>query len=45
MSLASKITLGTTFIGAAGLIAFVHYSQKVEQAVGPAAEHDIYNQN
>jgi PET assembly of cytochrome c oxidase, mitochondrial len=33
MSTASKITLGATTLFAAGVIVFVHYSQKVEQAV------------
>ncbi|KAF2093434.1 hypothetical protein NA57DRAFT_81361 [Rhizodiscina lignyota] len=32
MSTASKITLGLTTLSAVGIVVFVHYGQKVEQA-------------
>jgi protein PET117 len=36
MSTASKITLAATTLSAVGIITFVHYGQKAEQAVRPA---------
>jgi hypothetical protein len=33
MSVASKITLAATTLSAVGIISFVHYGQKAEQAV------------
>ncbi len=33
MSTASKVTLAGTALGAVGVVVFVHYGQKIEQAV------------
>lgn len=39
MSRASKITLATTCIGAVGIIAAVHFGQKIEKAVCRCSHH------
>jgi protein PET117 len=38
MSTASKITLAATTLSAVGIITFVHYGQKAEQAVRTPAD-------
>lgn len=37
MSTASKLTLAGTGLGALGIVIFVHYAQKLEQAVSHCA--------
>lgn len=45
MSTASKITLATTLVGTIGIVAFVHWAQKAEQAAMHAGVvRDMENQ-
>lgn len=45
MSTASKITLATTLVGTVGIVAFVHWGQKAEQAAMHAGViRDMENQ-